>query len=405
MGKREPGERARKRLVTRAGLALGSSMLAVLLLEGGARLYLGDELLNGLPTGESMEACAVHDPDLGWVNKPGVRTRVEAPKFAYRLAINSQGLRDREHTYAKPAGVFRIVLIGDSLAWGWGVDNGLTFADLVEAELGPEVEVVNLGVPGYSNDQELWMLQREGRRYEPDLVLLAFILNDVVGNDELQSGELAKPRYARGPGGEWVLENHPVQAARGAERRAPLGEWLWTRSGFMQLLRPADSERQLAESGKAVLERRTLNAPQASKLAAEQAEMRALADEIADPASVTFMLLTRLKEECDELGAPLVAFGIAHHHDRYLYSPSYPLPPLPPSSAGELRTDLTERLAEAGRLIGFRTFSVDQVMLDETEAGVGLACGDGHLNERGNEVVAGRIVQELEPLIQGLRGR
>ena len=392
----------RKSIPVRLGLALGVPAVVLAGLEGGARLYLGDARLTDLPTGRSMDACAVRDPELGWVNKPGVRTRVEGPKLSYGVEINDRGLRDREHAYEKPDGVLRVALLGDSLAWGWGVDNGLCFADLAEAELGPGVEIINLGVPGYSNDQHLWMLEREGARYHPDLVLLCFTLNDVVGNGETESDEFAKPRYVRGPAGDWVLENSPVPMGDPPEPRAAFREWLWVHSGFLQLLQPADSERELVREGREVVGRRQLTAAQASMLESEQAEVRALADEIADPESVTYMLLSRLHAACAELGVPLVAFSIAHHHDRYLYSPGSPIPPRD-ASGREHRTDVTVRLAEAGQRIGFQTFSVDQAMLSETEAGVGLACGDGHLNERGNEVVAGRIAEELRALLSGLR--
>jgi lysophospholipase L1-like esterase len=397
-----PRARGLRPALIRIGLALGIPVLAVLAIEGGARLYLGDALLNGLPSGEPLEACAVPDPELGWVNKPGVRTRIEGPHMSYAVEINSRGLRDREHPHAKPDGVFRIALLGDSLAWGWGVDNGLAFADLVEEELGPGVEVINLGVPGYSTDQELWTLQREGRRYSPDLVLLAFILNDVPGNSQLESGELRKPRYARAADGGWALEN-PLPPGEGSHARRSLNQWLWVHSGLLQLLRPIDTERELARegsgSGNGPRGRRVPTEAQASMQASEQAEVQALAGELTDPESVTSMLLARLAEECRELQVPLVAFSIAHHHDRYLYSPTHPLPPQLPE--GELLTALSRSLAEAGRRIGFATFAVDRAMLAETQAGVRLAGSDGHLDAEGNRVVAGRIAEELGPLIPG----
>ena len=393
-----PRARGLRPAAIRIGLALGTASIAVLALEGGARLYLGDALLNGLPSGEPLEACAVPDPELGWVNKPGVRTRVEGPHMSYAVEINSRGLRDREHPHAKPDGVFRIALLGDSLAWGWGVDNGLAFADLVEQELGPEVEVINLGVPGYSTDQEIWTLEREGRRYDPDLVLLAFILNDVEGNAQVESGELRKPRYARASDGGWALES-PPPPGEGPQVRRSLNQWLWVHSGLLQLLRPIDTERELAREGSvnAGRGRRIPTEAQASMQASEQAQVQALADQLTDPEAVTCMLLERLAEACHELQVPLVAFSIAHHHDRYLYSPSHPLPPLLPE--GELLTAVSRSLAEAGGHFGFATFAVDQAMLARTQAGVRLAGSDGHLNAEGNRVVAGRIAEELRPLI------
>jgi hypothetical protein len=391
-------------LRVRLALALGVPAALVLGLEGGARLYLGDRFLSGLPAGHPNEACALHDADLGWVNKPGVRTRVVAPRFEYDVAINRRGLRDRDHPYEKPDGVLRVLLLGDSLAWGWGVDDGLAFADLAEEELGPGVEVVNLGVPGYSSDQELWLLEREGVRYEPDIVLLCFILNDIVGNASVRQDELVKPRYVRragaaGAAGDWVLENHPAPPPEPAGP-TPLGARLWLASGLLQLLRPADSERARADAGRELAERRQVGGARAAQLRSEQQEIDALAAEVVDPDSATSMLLARIRAACEEMGAPLVAFSIAHHHDRYLYSPMFPMAP------GALRdgeTSLSRNLAVAGERIGFRTFSVDRAMLAETERGVGLSCGDGHLNERGNEVVAARIVEELRPLLDAQR--
>jgi len=401
----EAARRARPGLGARLSVALASGLFLLAALEIGARLYLGDRMLTGLPVGAPKEACAQYDPDLGWANKPNVRTRVEAPRFEYSVAINSRGLRDREHPYEKPDGVFRIALLGDSIAWGWGVDDGLSFADLVEERLGPEVEVINLGVPGYGTDQQLWVLEHEARRYDPDLVLLCFLLNDIEGNGNLQSSDMPKPRYERGPDGAWRLANHPVpRTDLAATRELSFQQWLWTHSGLYQALRPADSQRELVAGAEGALSppspagggRRSADGTRANALAAEQAQIAALCAELTDDEAVTRWLLGRIRASCDELGVPLVAFSVAHHHDRHLYSPNFPHAPL---SGGDPTTELTRRLAEAGRELGFRTFSVDRAMFAETEAGVTLTCGDGHLNERGNEVVAERIVEELRPLL------
>lgn len=99
--------------------------------------------------------------------------------------ISSQGLRDREFTLPKPPGVRRIVAIGDSVTYGLGVRIEDTFSKQLESlfnsrpEAGKNpVEVLNMGVNGYKTAQEVEHLRVNGLRFEPDLVLLTYNLND-----------------------------------------------------------------------------------------------------------------------------------------------------------------------------------------------------------------------------------
>ena len=109
------------------------------------------------------------DPLLGWALKPGshaVSHRIG--EIEYR--INSKGLRDDEHEYEKAAGKKRIVIIGDSRTFGYGVRIEKHFTRLLEGYC-TETEVINFGVPGYGVDQELLALKAEGFKYDPDLVI------------------------------------------------------------------------------------------------------------------------------------------------------------------------------------------------------------------------------------------
>jgi lysophospholipase L1-like esterase len=95
---------------------------------------------------------------------------------------NSLGYRDLERSLAKPAGARRIVVLGDSFTWGAGVDFDDTYAQRLERALsrrrGLPVEAVNLALPGFATADELAVLERQGFAYQPDLVLLGFVLND-----------------------------------------------------------------------------------------------------------------------------------------------------------------------------------------------------------------------------------
>jgi lysophospholipase L1-like esterase len=110
------------------------------------------------------------------------------PRLIYRLVpnrcgANAMGYRDRERSFAKPDGVFRIVLIGDSVAAGEGVSAEEAFGAQLEVGLNAnrgasDVEVVVLANTGYSTSQELVVLEEQALRYAPDLILWSYVLND-----------------------------------------------------------------------------------------------------------------------------------------------------------------------------------------------------------------------------------
>lgn len=120
-------------------------------------------------------------------NEPGARYRHKSADGTWMFSINRQGMRaDRDFAYEKPAGVRRIVSLGDSYTIGYEVDVDQTFSSVLERELrdaGIAVEVLNAGVSGFSNAEECLYLERELLRYQPDLVLLSFVGNDLVDNE------------------------------------------------------------------------------------------------------------------------------------------------------------------------------------------------------------------------------
>lgn len=159
-----------------------------------------------------------YHPLLGYAGIPNLDTRFVLPDFDHRLLNNSKGFRDRERSYGK-RGAKRIVVLGDSTAWGWGVEAEERFSDLLERQL-VGWEVINLANPGYSTDQELLLLETEGLGYRPDIVLLLFDRNDVVeGNNARQIDGMQPKPYFVEEGGRLVIRNSPV----------PLDEAYWAK--------------------------------------------------------------------------------------------------------------------------------------------------------------------------------
>jgi len=97
--------------------------------------------------------------------------------------VNALGMRGPLRTIKKPKGVFRIVVLGDSVAYGYGVKDEETFSRLLEVSLnaqGKNVEVINLAVCGYGLEAYTEVYRLKARQFNPDLVLLAYVLNDLA---------------------------------------------------------------------------------------------------------------------------------------------------------------------------------------------------------------------------------
>lgn len=136
----------------------------------------------------------LYDATLGWRNIPNW----QATTFQQPLTINSRGLRDREHVFEKPVGTKRILVLGDSYAWGYGVADREVFADVMERNLDTlgTWEVLNTGVSGWGTDQQYLFLREEGLRYDPDVVVLAFFIgNDIDNNSAANQYTLNKPVF------------------------------------------------------------------------------------------------------------------------------------------------------------------------------------------------------------------
>ena len=140
----------------------------------------------------------------GWELRPGAITSVDGQ----RTSINGRGLRGREHPLARTS-LTRVLMLGDSIAFGYGVADEQTFATLLEAR---GYEVVDLAVPGYGTDQALLRLEREGMAYSPDVVLLHFCLHDdFVDNASrtyFDDGLHPKPYFTIDQGGLVLHERH-----------------------------------------------------------------------------------------------------------------------------------------------------------------------------------------------------
>lgn len=121
------------------------------------------------------------DPGVGHEHAPGA----EAFLMGVDVKINSLKLREKDYGFEKPTGVKRVLMLGDSLTFGWGVEFEDTTAKLLEKRLNDSDaqgndnwQVINAGVGNYNTSQEVSYFFNEGRHYDPDVVVLNYFIND-----------------------------------------------------------------------------------------------------------------------------------------------------------------------------------------------------------------------------------
>jgi lysophospholipase L1-like esterase len=120
--------------------------------------------------------------------------------YGVEVKINSKGLRDYEYSYEKPVGTYRILVLGDSIAFGWGVNFSNIYSKLLEKKLNinnpkEKYEIINSGVINYQLNEELFYLKNEGFKYSPDLIILGYFVDDAKINKRLSYNWLEKNSY------------------------------------------------------------------------------------------------------------------------------------------------------------------------------------------------------------------
>lgn len=168
----------------KGGFARGALVVLSLLLCGLA----GEVVLRLVGPAPATDRRGLHEPrpDRPWLYgmRPGAEGKLEfSEEILYR--VNASGFRDQDYARPKPDGSFRIAVLGDSVAFGYGVEMRETFPKVLERELerlapeGQRIEVMNFGVSGYNPYTQAALLEDVVASYQPDLVLVQFCINDL----------------------------------------------------------------------------------------------------------------------------------------------------------------------------------------------------------------------------------
>jgi hypothetical protein len=193
-------------LAARAGMVIASVAVAVLLTELALAILLPQERSIWARTRDQM---VIHPASF----------ETYYPQFQTWIRTNSWGMRDRPHELAKPAGTFRVLVLGDSFMEAVQVDFEQSLPSLIETKLaertGRAIEVINAGVSGWGTDDELTYLERYGLAFSPDLVLIAMTLhNDLSDNLDLEYHDFRDGRIVERPRVEFSALGWPLIRVR-----------------------------------------------------------------------------------------------------------------------------------------------------------------------------------------------
>jgi lysophospholipase L1-like esterase len=350
---------------TRGGRVLSAARDALIILVVSALLFGALEL--GVrfvapqdSTTTFLEGGSLGLPDdaLGHVSRPGSVTRHESPEFSVEYRVNESGLRDETpHPMPRTPHTSRVLLVGDSFAFGACVDYERTFAAVAERRLREEglpVDIVKAGVSGYDTQREVIWIERLLPEYDPDAVVLVFLPNDLFTNRPLDE-PLPAPE-------EDVAVRYRAQKS--------------TRLHLLTL-----AKRLVLESDSAyrALYRRS---------ARSAYYVQPWTDRIAEQVAITDDLLRAANDVCREAGIPLVVYSIPQQYqvlaggqgvggldrhfaetaarDSFVWIPALP--------------GLAESYRRTGEDLFFRF--------------------DGHLNPRGCEIVGNHLAVCLRPVVE-----
>jgi lysophospholipase L1-like esterase len=350
----------------RALVALAGSLLALASAELGVRwLDIGP----GFQVVYREVYQLSDNPVLGYELRPG------APDGAGR--INRAGFRDREFPRAKPAGVFRIVAIGDSVTFGRPEEPLESWTKHLERAMnergsGVAFEVLNLGVTGYNVTRVAERLRVLGLGYQPDLVLYGYVLNDP------QAGSVES----------LALMDRKAEAELRLDEALGRGALRWLSGSRLFLLGASLVRDEPAPASPARKRPRPALPAEIAARAAQGEDLRGgffrTLHEEAEPRARLRSGLERIAALTRAAELPVV--GVI-----------FPLF-FPPDERGYPLRDVHALVSGEMRSLGFWTVDLQPAFAAAESRGLDCSADPLHPNALGHELAAGALLEELERL-------
>lgn len=159
-----------------------SILLCLIIFEAGLRVF-------GLVNRMHNRTANEYHPEIGYLHKPLVKTHYRIEGRVINYETNNLGFRDFSREIKKGEGVYRILMLGDSFLEAPHVELENVFSARLATLLqesgdfcGKKVEVLNFGRLGFGTAAQVQVYKHLGTAYKPDLILVAFYINDILDN-------------------------------------------------------------------------------------------------------------------------------------------------------------------------------------------------------------------------------
>jgi hypothetical protein len=175
----------RKHLAFLAVITVVPAIFIVFLLEISVRIFVP----NLKPIQEIITPVSPDAERLLPFLRPHYEARLTTSEYVMSMKHNSLGFRDSEHLKKRSEAITRVVIIGDSFTYGWGVDQDQTYPALLQPLLDGagdrQYEILNMGIPD-TGTVEARQIAQVAMTFDPQIIVLAMLLEDrwaVNGND------------------------------------------------------------------------------------------------------------------------------------------------------------------------------------------------------------------------------
>jgi hypothetical protein len=192
----------RRRLAFLAVTTVVPAIIILFLLEISVRIFVPDLK----PVQEIITPVSTDAERLLPFLRPHYGARLTTSEYVMSMKHNSLGFRDSEHLKKRPEDITRVVIIGDSFTYGWGVDQDQAYPALLEPLLDGagdrQYEIFNMGIPD-TGTVEARQIAQVAMTFDPQIIVLAMLLEDrwaVNGNDLVDNARKPQGEQASAAG-------------------------------------------------------------------------------------------------------------------------------------------------------------------------------------------------------------
>jgi lysophospholipase L1-like esterase len=364
-------------------IILGVTLALLAVSEATLRAFFPQHLT---ATPIEAEHLSQWDELLGIRYVPGARWRFRDPEYTAEYAINEHGFRDaNNYTARKREGTTRVLVLGDSFTFGQGVEYEDVWTTMVERrlrELGrSDIEIMNAGIQGTDQRSQLILLKELAQDFEIDVVVVAFLINDLYSNLPYEPTE------------DGAAEAHASTELTDTVEEAgdswsQMRERIYTSGGWLQRLHLPTLARRMVISSDAAYNALYLAAPDRGSFLRVP-----LPDYPREKLAITERLFQQIHEYCRENGQELIVISIPQQFQVLYYDRAQ----MDESIDVALYAGHFTRFAEHHGFAWIPT--IHDFARARSRQGPLFYRLDGHLTPDGNSIVADVFLRKVVPLL------